>query len=115
MMTAITAARIEARAGKVAKAKPALIAVIGQAKMIGIPEVQFEARLAQGETAFLAGDQVVALSLLSSLESDAARKGFKQIESRAENLAHQISSNERTATLGRFMRNNGTLLHSEPK
>jgi serine/threonine protein kinase/tetratricopeptide (TPR) repeat protein/TolB-like protein len=92
LITAINAARLEARAGKAAKARPALAAIIGQAETIGVPAVQFEAQLAQAESSMFGGDRRAALALLSALQKDAGRKGFKQFESRAKSLAQQITA-----------------------
>lgn len=92
LTTAITAARLEARAGKVSEAKTALAAVVNQSKTIGIPSIQFEAQIAQAETGLFGGDKRTALSVLSTLQKDAAKKGYKQFESRAKELAQQISA-----------------------
>jgi len=66
--------------------------VAAQSKSLRIPGLQFEARLAQGETELFGGDKRTALSLLSVLEKDAARKGFRQIEVRAKAVAQQIAA-----------------------
>jgi tetratricopeptide (TPR) repeat protein len=92
LTTAITAARIQARAGKVPEARKALTSVIDQARMIGIPGVQFEAQLAQGETGLFGEDKRFALAQLATLQKNAAKRGFRQFESRAKELAKQISS-----------------------
>jgi len=92
LTTAITAARIQARAGKVPEARKALTSVIDQARMIGIPGVQFEAQLAQGETGLFGEDKRFALAQLATMQKNAAKRGFRQFESRAKELAKQISS-----------------------
>ena len=92
LITAITAARLQARGGKIREADKALAAVIAQAKAIGVPGLQFEAQLAQGEAGLLGGDQRAALSVLSSLQREAAKRGFKQFESRAKTVTQQINA-----------------------
>jgi serine/threonine protein kinase/tetratricopeptide (TPR) repeat protein/TolB-like protein len=96
---AIIAARLEARAGKASEARKALGSVVSQAKSIGIPGLEFEAQLAQGEIGLYGGDKRAALSLLSNLRKDAANKGLKQYESRASEMARQISTDNRPKSL----------------
>jgi len=92
LAVAITAGRIQMRSGKLAAGKRELDAVASEAKRLGIPGLQFEARLAQGEVALFGGDKRTALSLLSILQKDAAKRGFRQIEVRARAVARQISA-----------------------
>jgi eukaryotic-like serine/threonine-protein kinase len=89
---AITSGRLQMRSGRLAAAKKALDSVISEARRLRIPGLQFEARLAQGESALFGGDKRAALSSLSVLEKDAAKRGFKQIEARARAVAQQIPS-----------------------
>jgi hypothetical protein len=96
---AIIAARLEARAGKASEARRALASVVSQAKAIGIPGLEFEAQLAQGEIGLYGGDKRAALSLLSNLRKDASNKGLKLYESRASEMARQISSDNRPRAL----------------
>ena len=63
---------------------------MSEARKLGIPGLQFEARLAQGEIALFGGDKRTALSLLSTLQKDAGKNGFRQIEVRAKGVAQQI-------------------------
>jgi eukaryotic-like serine/threonine-protein kinase len=91
----ITTARLQVRAGKLPEARKVLLSVVTQAKTIGLPGLQFEAQLAQGEIGLFGGDKQAALLLLASLEKEAARRGFKQLESRANKLANQISIENR--------------------
>jgi eukaryotic-like serine/threonine-protein kinase len=91
LATAITSARLLVRSGNVAQGRKQLESVVSEARRIGIPALQFEARLAQGEVTLFAGDKRAALSLLSALQKDAARKGFKRIEGRARAIAQQIN------------------------
>jgi tetratricopeptide (TPR) repeat protein len=89
---AITSGRLQMRAGRLAAGKKELDSVASEARRLGIPGLQFEARLALGEIALFGGDKRAALSLLSVLEKDAAKRGFKQIEARARAVAQQIPS-----------------------
>jgi eukaryotic-like serine/threonine-protein kinase len=91
----ITAARLEIRAGKIPEARKILVNVATEAKTIGLPGLQFEAELAQGEIGLFGGDKQAALSLLTSLERKAAKRGFKQLQTRANRLASQISTENR--------------------
>jgi len=91
LAVAITEGRIELRSGKGALGKKGLGAAAAEAKRIGIPSLQFEARLAMGEGALFGGDKRSALSSLAMLEKDAAQKGFRQFEARAKVVAQQIS------------------------
>jgi eukaryotic-like serine/threonine-protein kinase len=89
---AITSGRLQMRSGSLAAGKKELDSVASEARRLGIPGLQFEARLAQGEIALFGGDKRAALSSLSLLEKDAAKRGFKQIEARARAVAQQIPS-----------------------
>jgi eukaryotic-like serine/threonine-protein kinase len=91
LAAAITSGRLRMRLGKPAEGKTELDSVVSQAAKLGIPALQFEARLAQGETALFGGSKHVALSMLSILQKDAAKRGFKQIEVRAKAVAQLIS------------------------
>jgi eukaryotic-like serine/threonine-protein kinase len=88
---AITSGRLEMRYGKLAAGKKALDSVVADARKLGIPRLQFEARLAQAEIALFGGDRRAGLSSLSSLQKDASKKGFRQIEVRAKGVAQQIN------------------------
>ena len=92
LAAAITSARLQVRSGKLTEGIRELDSVAAQSKNLGIAALQFEARLAQGETALFGGDKRTALSLLSALQKDAARKGFRQIEVRARAVSQQISA-----------------------
>jgi eukaryotic-like serine/threonine-protein kinase len=92
LAAAITSARLQVRSGKLTEGIRELDSVATQSKHLGIAALQFEARLAQGETALFGGDKRIALSLLSALQKDAARKGFRQIELRAKAVSQQITA-----------------------
>jgi tetratricopeptide (TPR) repeat protein len=92
LAVAITSARLQIRSGKAEAGKKELDAVASEARKLGIPGLQYEARLAQGEIALFGGDKRAALSLLSGLQKEAIRKGFRQIEVRARSVAQQISN-----------------------
>jgi serine/threonine protein kinase/tetratricopeptide (TPR) repeat protein len=94
---AITSARLQMRRGNVAAGQRELNSVLSVAKRLEIPGLQFEARLAQGESALFGGDKRIALSVLSSLQKDAGKKGFRQIEVRARSVAQQITNVARPA------------------
>ncbi len=87
----ITSGRLLMRSGKLAAGKKELDSVVSEARKLGIPGLQFEARLAQGEIALFGGDKRTALSLLSTLQKDAGKNGFRQIEVRAKGVAQQIN------------------------
>ncbi|PYU03989.1 MAG: hypothetical protein DMG34_11670 [Acidobacteria bacterium] len=91
LAVAITSGRLQMRSGKLAAGKKELDSVVSDARKLGIPGLQFEARLAQGEIGLFGGDKRTALSLLSTLEKDAGKKGFRQIELRAKGVAQQIN------------------------
>jgi eukaryotic-like serine/threonine-protein kinase len=92
LAVAITSGRLEMRSGRVAAGKKELDSAVSEAQRLGIPGLQFEARLAQGEVALFGGDKRTALSLLSVLQKDAAKKGFRQMEVRAKGVADRISA-----------------------
>jgi serine/threonine protein kinase/tetratricopeptide (TPR) repeat protein len=94
LAVAITSGRLQMRSGKPAAAKKELENVASEAKRLGLPGLQFEARLAQGEIALFGGNRRDALTALSVLEKDAAKKGYRQFEARAKLLAQQISTAE---------------------
>jgi serine/threonine protein kinase/tetratricopeptide (TPR) repeat protein len=96
LAVAITAGRLQIHSGKTAAGKIELDHAADQAAKLGIPGLKFEARLAQGETAFFGGDKHDALSLLSALQKEAARKGFKQIEARALEVSKRINTSKGT-------------------
>jgi serine/threonine protein kinase/tetratricopeptide (TPR) repeat protein len=91
LAAAITAARLQLRSGQVDTGKKSLDSVRSEATRLGIPGLQFEARLAQGEIGLFGGDKRSALFSLSALQKDAAKKGFRQIEARAKSISRQIS------------------------
>ena len=88
---AITEARLQVRSGKSSLAKKELQTVAVRAKRIGIPGVQFEAWLAEGEIGLFGGDKTGALSLLSALQQEASRRGYKQFAVRAKQISRQIN------------------------
>jgi tetratricopeptide (TPR) repeat protein/TolB-like protein len=92
LAVAITSGRLQTRSGQVARSKTELDQVASEARKLGLPGVQFEARLAQGEIGLYGGDRRAALSALSALQKDAAKMGFKQIEARALGFSQQIGS-----------------------
>ena len=92
LAVAITSARLQMRSEKGATGKKELDAIATEAKKLGIPGLQFEARLAQGENALFGGDRKAALSSLLILEREAAKKGFKQFEARAKEVRQQITA-----------------------
>ena len=91
LVVAIASGRLQMRTGKIAAGKAELDDVASEARKLGVPGLQFEARLAEGEIGLFGGDRRTALSTLSALQKDAARKGFKQIEARALGVSQQIS------------------------
>jgi len=91
---AITSGRLQMRSGKIAAGKTKLEDVASEARKLGVPGLQFEARLAQGESGLFGGDRRAALLVLSALQKDAAKKGFKQIEARAVGFSQQINSSK---------------------
>jgi eukaryotic-like serine/threonine-protein kinase len=91
---AITSGRLQMRSGKMAAGKTKLEDVASEARKLGVPGLQFEARLAQGESGLFGGDRRAALLALSALQKDAAKKGFKQIEARAVGFSQQINSSK---------------------
>ncbi len=86
----ITGGRMELRNGKGVAGRKRLDAAVAEAKKIGVPGLQFEARLALGEVALFGGDKRAALSWLALLEKEAAQKGFKRFEARAKEVAQRI-------------------------
>jgi tetratricopeptide (TPR) repeat protein len=91
LAVAITSARFRARTGKVAEGRTELARAASEARKLGVPRLQFEARLAQGEIGLVGGEKRSALTVLSSLEKEAATKGYKQVEARAREVARQIT------------------------
>jgi tetratricopeptide (TPR) repeat protein len=89
LAVAITAARLQTAKTSGGSAKKTFEELTAQGKKLGLPEVQFEARLAQGEAALLRGNRQDGLAVLSTLEKDADRKGFRQFGTRARALAKQ--------------------------
>ena len=92
LAAAITSARLQVRSGKLKEGIRELDSVATQSRNLGLAALQLEARLARGETALFGGDKRTALSLLSALQKDAARKGFRQIEVRAKAVSQQITT-----------------------
>lgn len=90
LSVAITSGRLQMRSGKMAAGKTELDRVASDARKLGVPRLQFEARLAEGESGLFGGDRRMTLSILFALQKDAARKGFKQIEARALGFSRQI-------------------------
>jgi eukaryotic-like serine/threonine-protein kinase len=91
LAAAITSGRLQMRSGKLEAGTKALASVVADARKLGVPRLQFEARLAQAEIALFGGDKRASLSALSSLQRDAGKKGFKQIQARAKGVAQQIN------------------------
>jgi eukaryotic-like serine/threonine-protein kinase len=96
LAVAITTARLQLRSGNVAAGKNQLDHAASDAGKLGVPSLQFEARLAQGEVGLFGGDKRTALALLAALQKDAAKKGFRLIESRARDVSQQISTGKST-------------------
>ena len=92
LAVAITSGRLQARSGEVAMGDRALERVIADARKLGIPSIQFEARLAQGETALFGANKQTALSRLSALQKEAEKTGYKHLEARAKGVAQLISA-----------------------
>jgi|KBSMisStandDraft_5_1062788.scaffolds.fasta_scaffold02614_3 tetratricopeptide (TPR) repeat protein len=90
----ITRGRLQTRSGRVAEGRTELDRVAAEARKLGIPRLQLEARLAQGEIGLLGGDKRAALSVLSALEKDAAKRGFRQIAVKAREVAHQVQASK---------------------
>ena len=94
LAVAIASARLQMRSGRLAAGKTELDHAASEARKLGVPGLQFEARLAQGEIGLFGGDRRAALSVLSVLQKEAAKKGFKQIEARAVGFSQQINSSK---------------------
>jgi hypothetical protein len=92
LTVAVTAARLRLQPGKARTGKDDFDDIAAEAARIGIPGLQFEARLAKAEAAGIRDDKQSAGALLSTLERDAAKKGFKQIQVRAKELATRIAA-----------------------
>jgi len=92
LAVAITASRIALRNGKTAQSKKELAEAAAEARRFGVPAIQFEARLAQGEAGLFDGDRRASLAVLTSLQQEAARKGYKQFELRAKEIAQRLSA-----------------------
>jgi serine/threonine protein kinase/tetratricopeptide (TPR) repeat protein len=90
LAVAITNARVQMRSGNSSSSKTQLESVVKEASRLGLPGLQFEARLALGELAFFGGSKQTALSSLSTLERDASRKGFRQMQAKVKRVAAQI-------------------------
>jgi len=95
LAVAILSGRLQMRSGKLAAGRTELEHAVSEARRLGVPGLQFEARLAQGETGLFGGDKKAALSILSALQKEAAKKGFKQIEARALEISEQINGSKR--------------------
>lgn len=92
LAVAITAARLQAAKTSGASGKEIFEDLAAEGKKLGLPELEFEARMAQGETTLLWGDRQTGLTVLSSLQKDAERRGFRQFGSRARELVKQTGS-----------------------
>ena len=88
---ATTAGRIATRIGKTAQARKSLEDVVLEAKRLGIPGIQFEAKLAQAEIGLFGGDKNAALSTLAGVRQEAGRRGYKLFEAKAKEMAAKIS------------------------
>lgn len=91
LAVAITAGRLQAARTSGSSGLKAFEDLAEQGKKLGLPELQFEVRLAQAEATLLRGDRQNGLSLLSALQKDADRKGFRQFGARARDLAKQTA------------------------
>jgi hypothetical protein len=96
LAVSITSGRLKVHTGSAAAGKSELTKAAAEAAKLGLPGLQFEARLAQGEAAVLAGDKRSALSLLSVLQKDAARSGFRRIAVRAGEISDQVNASKAT-------------------
>jgi tetratricopeptide (TPR) repeat protein len=92
LAVAITAARLQSARTSGSSGKKIFEDLAAQGKKLGLPELEFEARLAQGEATLLRGDRQNGLTVLSTLQKDAERKGFRQFGTRARELAKQTGS-----------------------
>lgn len=92
LAVSITSGRLELRYGKAAAARKRLDDVVAEARKMGVPGLQFEAKLAIGEFALFGGDKRAALASLSALGKEAAQKGFKRFEERSKDLAQRINA-----------------------
>jgi tetratricopeptide (TPR) repeat protein/class 3 adenylate cyclase/TolB-like protein len=88
----ITASRLAARNGSLAQSRKDLEGVANKAQRLGVPGLQFEAQLAEGELGLFGGDKRDALSVLAGLQAQALRKGYKQFAVRAQATARQLSN-----------------------
>jgi len=82
---AITAAKLNARAGKVTEARHALEAAFAEASRLKLTGFQLEIRLAQAETES-ASDPVPAQEHLKFLESEARNAGYLLVAGKAAHL-----------------------------
>jgi serine/threonine protein kinase/tetratricopeptide (TPR) repeat protein len=92
LAVAITASRVALRNGKATQSKKELDTVAAEARRIGVPAIQFEARLAQGELGLFGGDKRASMAVVSSLQQEASRRGYKQFEVRAKEIAQQLNT-----------------------
>jgi tetratricopeptide (TPR) repeat protein len=95
LAVAITASRVALRNGKATQSKKDLDTVAAEARRIGVPGILFEARLAQGELGLFGGDKRASIAVLSSLQQEASRRGYKQFELRAKEITQQLTSSKR--------------------
>jgi serine/threonine protein kinase/tetratricopeptide (TPR) repeat protein/TolB-like protein len=94
LAVAITASRVALRNGKGTQSKRELDTVAAEARRIGVPGIQFEARLAQGELGLFGGDKRASIAVLASVQQEASRKGYKQFELRAKEITQQLTSSK---------------------
>jgi len=80
---AISAARVLAASGDIAKAKNGLKASLAEAAKYGYVAEQFDARLALGEVEMKTGQTVAGHAGLATLEKDARAKGFLLVARKA--------------------------------
>lgn len=92
LAVSITSGRLELRHGNAAIARKRLDAAAAEARRIGIPSLQFEARMAMGEVTLFQGNKRAALAALELLQKDADQKGFKRFGERAKEFAIRINA-----------------------
>jgi tetratricopeptide (TPR) repeat protein len=83
LSVAIVAARVRAAMGKPAEAMKSLANVLAEATKLGLVGLQFESRLALGETEMKSGKTAAGRARLETLQKEAKAKGFGLIARKA--------------------------------
>jgi hypothetical protein len=83
LSVAIVAARVRAAMGKPAEAMKSLANVLAEATKLGLVGLQFESRLALGETEMKSGKTAAGRARLETLQKEAEARGFGLIARKA--------------------------------